>query len=350
MTAGLFLSRAIVASVVLSALYVVYKAAISRINAPALMRSAILAIYTVSILAAITGVPHPASPASGQIAAINAVADESASSISITRIAVIIYLAGTAIMLLVTAVAWFRVWRMVARGSKVTDSRGLKITLLDNDTYSPFSWMGRIVMSRRDYETAPAAVLCHEMQHVTLRHRYDLAIAQIFLILDWFNPAAWLLLRQLRKVHEYQADRRVLDSGADKRDYQLLLISRAARCRFPALANALSRSPLRDRIVMMQRDATKRAAWRLLFLLPGLLCAGFVLASPVVSTSLRELNNVTAVNKPQKAAGTPDVMIGGELIPMEDMEKVDASQIESITVRKDLPGHPDGLIIVKMKE
>lgn len=140
------------------------------------------------------------------------------------------------------------------------------------------------------------------------------------------------------------------DSGADERDYQLLLISRAARCRFPALANALSRSPIRDRIVMMQRDATKRAAWRLLFLLPGLLCAGFLLASPVVSTSLRELNNVTAVNKPQKAAGTPDVMIGGELIPMEDMEKVDPSQIESITVRKDLPDHPDGLIIVKMKE
>lgn len=350
MTAGLFLSRAIVASVVMAALYVVYKAAMSRINAPALMRSAILGIYAVSILAAITGVPLPATLTSGQIVVINVVADESTSTISMTRIAVILYLVGVAVMLLATTVAWLRVWRVVARGSKVTDSRGVTITLLDNDSYSPFSWMGRIVMSRRDYETAPASVVYHEMQHVALRHRYDLAIAQIFLILDWFNPAAWLLLRQLRQVHEYQADRRVLDSGADEREYQLLLISRAARCHFPTFTSALSRSPLRDRIVIMQRDATKGAAWRLFFLLPGLLCAGLLLASPGISGPLHALDKVSAVNMPQKAACTPDISVDGVLIPMEDVEKIDPSQIKSIAVSKDLPDHPDGLIIVEMKK
>lgn len=350
MTAGLFLSCVIVASVVMAALYAFYMAAMSRINAPALMRSAILATYAISILAAITGAPLPAILTSGETITVNVVVRESSSTVSLTRLIVILYLAGAVIMLLATAVAWLRVWRVVAKGTQASDSHGSTITLLDNDNYSPFSWMGRIVMSRRDYETAPTTVLRHEMQHVALRHRYDLVIAQIILILDWFNPAAWLLLRELRKVHEYQADRRVLDSGADEREYQLMLISRAAQCRFPAFTNALSRSPLRDRIEMMQRDATKGAAWRLIFLLPALVCAGLLLASPGVSSSLRTLGKVTAVNKTQKADGTPDITVDGILTPMTEVENIDPSQIESIAVRKDLPDHPDGLIIIKMKK
>ena len=62
----------------------------------------------------------------------------------------------------------------------------------------------------------------------------------------WYNPASWLMRRELRNVHEYQADNSVLAGGADTRSYQMLLIEKAAGVRLQSLANSLDPCHERD--------------------------------------------------------------------------------------------------------
>ncbi len=74
------------------------------------------------------------------------------------------------------------------------------------------------------------------------------------------HPAMWLLRRELRAIHEYEADEAVLDSGVDARSYQMLLIKKAAGGRWYSIANSFNHSKLKNRITMMLRKKSSRWA------------------------------------------------------------------------------------------
>ena len=58
-------------------------------------------------------------------------------------------------------------------------------------------------LSEKDLQDNSRAILLHESTHIRLHHSYDLIIAEVCIILQWFNPAAWLLKQELQTVHEY---------------------------------------------------------------------------------------------------------------------------------------------------
>ena len=68
----------------------------------------------------------------------------------------------------------------------------------------------------------------------------------------------WLLRRELRAIHEYEADEAVLRSGVDAREYQMLLIRKAAGRRWCSVANSFNHSKLKNRITMMLRKKSSR--------------------------------------------------------------------------------------------
>jgi biopolymer transport protein ExbD len=68
----------------------------------------------------------------------------------------------------------------------------------------------------------------------------------------------WLLRRDLRLIHEYQADQAVLNKGIDATKYQLLVIEKAVGERRFAMANHFTQKPILKRIKMMHRKNLNR--------------------------------------------------------------------------------------------
>ena len=62
----------------------------------------------------------------------------------------------------------------------------------------------------------------------------------------------------MRAIHEYEADEAVLRSGVDAREYQMLLIRKAAGRRWCSVANSFNHSKLKNRITMMLRKKSSR--------------------------------------------------------------------------------------------
>ncbi len=205
-----------------------------------------------------------------------------------------IYMTGVAAMLLFIIGAFIRLlW--IIRGGRRIKSDSYTLILLADSHLAPFSWLRYIVMPLQDYNESGSTIITHEQAHLRLGHWADLLMADAVCALMWYNPASWLMRRELRNIHEYQADRAVLRAGADARQYQMLLIKKAAGQRFPSLANSLNHSKLKKRITMMCNSKTsKLRRLRALAVVPALGAALSVVNIPAVASTVSALGNSPA--------------------------------------------------------
>ena len=175
----------------------------------------------------------------------------------------------------------------------VKDStRNIRLIVTD-EKVSPFSWMNRIVISRTDLEENGREILCHEIAHISNHHSIDLMLADICILLQWFNPASWLIKSELQNVHEFEADETVIRNGIDARNYQLLLIKKAVGSRLYSIANSFNHSKLKKRITMMMKK--KSSPWaraKYLYILPLAAVAIAAFAHPEISKLSDEISSV----------------------------------------------------------
>lgn len=295
---------------ILVAGYLIYKCIMAPLKQPALNRFTILTIMAVAMLWPVyhSGINSllisATSPAvMAEVGALQpgiVTATPQAPPVW-PRIVLIIYIAGMILTSARLIAGVIKISSLIRRGKK-TNIAGYTVVLLSDTSIAPFSWGRYIVMSSADYHSDPQVILTHELAHIRALHTLDLSVMHLLCILYWYNPAIWLLLDELKTVHEYQADRCVLASGADARTYQLLLIKKAAGTRFRSLANSLH-CKLKSRITMMQKSKPRRFS-RLAGLAVAMapVVALAVLRIPPVSAAVNALNattlNTTRVEAP----------------------------------------------------
>lgn len=117
---------------------------------------------------------------------------------------------------------------------------------------TPFSF-GRLIFLPAGRTPADERLFIqHEQAHIACRHYIDVWTIELLTRLLWFNPVLWVVRRTLRDLHEFEADRLVLEQGADAYTYQCLLVGEASEdCSI--IANGFNNSFIRRRIKEMKR-------------------------------------------------------------------------------------------------
>lgn len=101
-------------------------------------------------------------------------------------------------------------------------------------------------------------VIIHEQTHVRQWHTLDILFAQLVCILFWWNPAAWVMRREVRLNLEFLADAAVIGRQTDKREYQYRLLGFTTQKNVATIANNFNVLPLKRRITMMNSRKTPR--------------------------------------------------------------------------------------------
>ena len=180
-----------------------------------------------------------------------------------------LFIIGMLVTLGHTLMSMFRILMLIKRSERYPQPDGTTICVSGNAKVPPFSWMHYIVLNRDDFAEQNAAILAHERGHIRLKHSWDLLLVDTLTALQWFNPAMWMLRSDLRAIHEYEADGAVLSLGINARQYQYLLITKAASIGGYSLANGISHSTLKNRINMMLHKKSNRSSLlKLLALVP----------------------------------------------------------------------------------
>lgn len=222
-----------------------------------------------------------------------------------------IYMAGVVLMLILTLVQATSLCRFMCSGVRHTDTQGNTVILHNNDV-PPFSIFRYIVMSVKDYESSRQYILTHEQEHIRLGHTYDLLLLQGMKTLMWFNPFIWFLSRDLKAVHEYEADQAVINQGIDAKSYQQLLVMKVVGNRLQPFTNNLNHGSLKKRIVMMYQKPSNR--WLMLKALCAIPVAALTIntfATPIETDPVEDMvktletTNVPAFNEVKETLPSP---------------------------------------------
>lgn len=243
----------------------------------------------------------------------------------------LIYLAGVLFFLVRLSVGIVRNVRLGRKEYTRLDD-GLRLVLHDG-RYAPFSWMHTIVVSRRDYDANASMILAHEREHIRLGHSWDILLCQLCTAFQWFNPAAWLVGRELRAVHEYEADEAMLRSGTDARHYQMKLIETALGARFNSIANNFTHCSTKKRILMMMKKQTSPwARLKVLYVLPVAAVVLFAAScdNPKEEADAQKTSEVMSV----KAEAVPLYVVDGNVVSAEEFKNLNPDDIESKEVLK----------------
>lgn len=125
---------------------------------------------------------------------------------------------------------------------------------------TPFSFFSNIYINASLHsEKELEQILAHELTHVRQLHSFDVLVSEMLCNVFWFNPATWLLKREIRQNLEFLADNKVLESGFDSKTYQYHLLQLAYQTPELKIANKFNVSPLKKRITMMNQQKTNKA-------------------------------------------------------------------------------------------
>ena len=144
---------------------------------------------------------------------------------------------------------------------------GVKVSVL-NDNTPAFSFGKHIVLGRNGFNpTELQQLIGHEMVHVRQRHTLDLLFCEVVKAVLWFNPFVYFYQRELKRVHEYQADNAMLatDNGAA---YAELFYHQVSGKPYSAIGNTFDYSLVKKRIAMMARRRSRHGGLLPLVVLP----------------------------------------------------------------------------------
>ena len=185
------------------------------------------------------------------------------STFLVGRVAMIIYL-------LVLGLGILKLLHQMVRISLATvSSHRLKvngINLLANPKLHASSFFNYIFI---DPDAQKDETFSHILEHETIHkkewHSIDRILTELFVLVNWFNPVAWLFRRAVIQNLEYLADSAVLRKGTDPLKYQLSILNQYLGS--ASISNQFS-SQIKKRITMLNKNYKLGSRWKLALLLP----------------------------------------------------------------------------------
>lgn len=162
------------------------------------------------------------------------------------------YSAVTAALLLLYGRSYILLFRKLLRGKR---EKRDGYTLITSAGIGPGTIGKRIFFPGSEVN---AAILRHELGHIRAGHRYDAALLQVMHVALWASPAHWLMRRELKLVHEYEADRAAVSSASEQAAYGELMLSQSLGITDTTIAHLFFHHPLKLRIMMLQKTNIRR--------------------------------------------------------------------------------------------
>ncbi|MFE3870731.1 M56 family metallopeptidase [Flavobacterium sp. ZS1P70] len=216
----------------------------------------------------------------------------------------IVYTIGIVLFLVKFAFDFYSL-NTVLKGKSIQQQADFKF-IDTTENVAPFSFFNTIVYNSSLYSSSELQnILEHEKVHSEQNHTIDVLISRLFCILFWFNPFIWWYKKAILQNLEFIADNEATKKIFDKKAYQITLLKITTHENCVAITNHFYQSLIKKRIVMLNKNQSKKSnSWKYALVLPLLVVFVFLFqiktiaqekTNPNVSKSV--LDVVTTINK-----------------------------------------------------
>lgn len=227
---------------------------------------------------------------------------------------------------------------------------------------APFSFFKTIVYNSSLYSANELNnIIAHEKVHSAQYHSADVLLSRIFCIVFWFNPLMWLYKKAMVQNLEFIADHHAIQKTANKKEYQFTLLKITTHQNCVALTNPFYQSLIKKRIVMLNKNQSKKwNSWKYATVVPALVAFFALFQIEVVaqektstttsSSTPTQSNNVVIVadtvkkgktseviskNLPELNDNNASIFINGKKVTKKDLDSTNPDDIATVNVSKD---------------
>lgn len=219
--------------------------------------------------------------------------------------------------------------RRLRRRSRLTDCGAY--TLAEHPQIAtPFSFLRTVFLGGGYEGRRRMIVLCHEAGHVRHRHSAERIAVELVRSLFWFNPFVWIAGRWLQEVHEWEADRDVLDAGYDLTEYRTVIFHQLFGHN-PDIACGLNHSLTKKRFAMMTQFRKRRFSVLRLGAAIPVVAAMMMLCSFTVKTPLPAAGDPDRPTVTVHISSGGKILINGRPVTVGDLERLIAAEREKLS-------------------
>ncbi len=150
-------------------------------------------------------------------------------------------------------------------------------TIVYNTNIGPGSWGRYILLPNAD---ADETILEHERAHIQLGHTADLLLLNLLQCAMWPNLFLYFIKKELKQVHEFQADAKACSNAEDYS--KLLLASVFNTCNLP-LTHSFIIHPIKRRIMMLSKNGNTKG--RMAMISAAIVSAAAILSATILLQS-----------------------------------------------------------------
>lgn len=122
-----------------------------------------------------------------------------------------------------------------------------------------FTFLKWIFIDPKNFDN-PADIIRHEQGHATKLHTLDLLFFHILTIFFWWLPSIWLTIKELKEVHEFEADDYAL--SINNKTYTKTLVQCTLKAHGMDLASSFDDAPIFNRLNFMKKMKKKISIWK----------------------------------------------------------------------------------------
>ena len=170
------------------------------------------------------------------------------------------------------------------------ESKG-SVKLVRTDDYAvAFSFFSYIFVNPSISDIEAKEILMHEIEHINQKHWFDLLLAEILCMLQWFNPFVWIYAHLIRENHEFMADESVLRHSSSPAHYKAILLNQLIGDPVIRLSNSFNYSLNKKRFKMMKKSMhSPLRKIKLLLIIPLMALVFYAFAEPDFKTITSEV-------------------------------------------------------------
>lgn len=212
-------------------------------------------------------------------------------------IAISIYCIGFVALIIKFAIDFYSL-NSVLKGKKIEQQADFKFVDV-SENIAPFSYFDYIVYNSSMYTEAELEnIIEHEKVHSDQNHTIDVLISRVFCVLFWFNPIIWLYKKAILQNLEFIADNEAAKKISDKKAYQYTLLKITTHESCVAITNHFYQSLIKKRIVMLNKNQSKkRNYWKYYAILPALVAFILLFQIKTIAQEKNETKKVSERNE-----------------------------------------------------